>query len=342
MSLHEGGNGVRIVELKSSGVQSPVSSCHGKAVISGTITFPNMIFSAEQMERDLQVWNSMNSFVLGFQDVHLERKDSKTVQYCLLGQYRGSFPASVSRAPEEMYYHLENTMRSHSKSFCPSFGLSDIVMDCDDSFSPHWRALACIVATSQQCEGSSSHGQDTHVETISVFNSASQSVHSDIVLILAKCGWSKKGGFTFRSRSGSLPISIIRHGRGSNGSACSAHICRILLYIFPTQVADAGANSKVSSRKKHSMKNIILSALNNAIQQLKVNMDTLQPLWVDSSKPGIEAINTLVESLTGVLYRAHDASPASRSFLRAIKDMGGGSIQDVQIKLRDKVMRLQT
>jgi len=99
-----------------------------------------------------------------------------------------------------------------------------------------------------------------------------------------------------------------------------------------------GDGSRTAPYKKQSITIVIRSALNNAIQKLQSNLNTVQPQWADAAKPGKEAATTLlVESLVKVLSRADDSSSASQRLLRAMKDMRVNTMEDVESKLRDMV-----
>ena len=336
VSLQEQRDCVRIVQLNSSELHDGTASvwkmgASTVASISGVLTLNDLHVSMDQLEKDLHIWNSMHAFILGFQ--RIEEKIPQ-VYYCLDDKHRGFLPASVSRTPEEMYYYLEHAVTcSDSKGTCCSYGVSDVILE--DSSSSAWGAVACLVSNSGVMD-STTTPQDTKVQMVSLLNSTHENVDSDMVQTLAKCAWSRKGGFTFRSTASDLPISIIRHGKTKKGSFyCS--ISRIVLYIFPMSADD----SRSVGEKKNSMTMVIRSALNNAIQQLRVNLQTMQPLWVESAKPGMDAVAMLVDQLTKVLSRADDASTASKRFLLAMKEMQAQSMQDVQTKLREKVMDLR-
>lgn len=366
VSLNEGGDSVRIVNLTSSPGDtltkryvSNVSLCSddtkmlGLASISALIPLERLHGSMqhsrsnhaspeaamEQLERELYLWNSMHSFAQGLermQPVSNEYDCRSQIQmhYSLLERHHGSLSSSLSRSPEEMYCYLKDRIRESNTISC-GYGISDTSFKNDESPGSGWGALACIVATSQLCDDSN----NAQVQTVSLFNSTRTHVHDNIVSILGKCAWAKKCGFLFRSSSGSFPISITRKATTSAGMACIAQISRIVIYTFPTCEYNKNA---AKSRAKGSMSDLLRSAVNNAIQQLKINMDARQDEWADASRPDADAINTLIESLTGVLHRAHDTSDAAKSFLLAIAQLGPNTtMQDVQTQLRDKVMTLQ-
>lgn len=336
VSLQEGTDRVKIVELKSSDdvTCKNRNTEHATAVasISGVIPIQGFIVSMVQLENDLHIWNSMHAFVLG--QMRIERVHSMNVCYQLDDTHRGSLPVSMSRMPEEIYYYLEHAASTHSGGQCCSHGISDVIMK--DSSGCYWGAIACLVSASMDLDGSSP--QDTHVRTLSVFNSTPETIHSNIVQMLSKCAWSRKGGFTFRSSSGALPVSITRQGKGEQGSWCSC-ISRIVLFLYPIPGDDY---NYIQSKKNVSMTIMIRSALNNAIQQLWVNMNTRQPQWADTAKPGTEAVTTLIESLTDVLRRANDSSNASQMLLLAMKRMHVSTMDDAHTKLREMVVAMRS
>ncbi len=331
VSFQEGSDRVKIVELKSSGMmKTTTSDSPTEASISGVIPVEGFTVSMIQLENDLHVWNSLHAFVLG--QIQIERVHSTHVSYCLDDSRRGSLPVSVSRMPEEMYYYLEHAAAMQSGGLCCSHGVSDVMMK--DSSGCYWGAIACLVSI----KNVASQKHDTQVQTLSVFNSTPEPIHSKIVQMLSKCAWSRKGGFTFRSNSGALPISITRHGKNEEGSWCLS-ISRIVLFLYPMPGDDCTVSLQ-SEKKIASMTVMVRSALNNAIQQMQVNMNTGQPQW--AGEQGTEAVTTLVESLTSVLSRADDASHASQNLLLAMKRMRVSSVEDVHTKLREMVIALRT
>ena len=177
--------------------------------------------------------------------------------------------------------------KSDPKDCFWSMGHSDC---CFEFGGTMWGSAACL-AVHIDSQGGSTSPADCHVEHMLWYDASSVCLTKDTEKILSKCSWSRRAGFTFRSKS-TQGMSIVKRLNGDgHDSGYIASIRAIIVYIYPKfQYYAPEKRGQMAS----SPAAVIRDSVNSSLHGLKSIMAP------HASNP--DPIHLIVESLTGATF----------------------------------------